>query len=98
MAMTAVVFVLLAVLFALFAWQNQAPAAITFLSWHHDTSVGWAVLLPLIAGLIIGYGISWGRALQFRLLLRNSEARTKAAEAKLREHERQQEIASDEEA
>jgi uncharacterized integral membrane protein len=94
----AVVFVLLAVLFALFAWQNQSPAPITFLSWHHETSVGWAVLVPLIAGLIVGYGISWGRAQQFRLQLRNAEARTKAAEARLREQEHQREIASDEEA
>lgn len=94
----AVIFVLLAVIFALFAWQNQAPASISFLSWRHDTNVGWAVLIPLIVGLVVGYGISWGRAQQFRLQLRNAEARTKAAEAKLREQERQQEIASEEEA
>jgi uncharacterized integral membrane protein len=94
----AVVFVLLAVVFALFAWQNQAPAAISFLSWHHDTSVGWAVLIPLILGLVVGYGISWGRVQQFRIQLRIAEARTKSAEAKLREQERQQEIASEEEA
>lgn len=93
-----VVFVLLAVLFALFAWQNQVPASISFLTWRHDTSVGWAVLIPLIMGLVVGYGISWGRAQQFRMQLRIAEARTKAAEAKLREQERQQEIAGQEEA
>ena len=93
-----VVFVLLAVVFALFAWQNQAPAMIRFLSWEQNTSVGWAVLIPLIAGLVVGYGISWGRVQQFRFQLRNAEARTKAAEARLREQERQREITSEEEA
>lgn len=92
-----VVFLVLVVIFAVFALQNQSPAAVTFFSWHHDTSVGWAVLIPLIAGLVVGYGISWARIQQYRWQLRNAEARTKSAEAKLREQELQRDIASEEE-
>lgn len=91
-----IVFVVLAVLFALFAWQNQTPALVRFLGWQYDTNVGLAVIAPLVAGLLVGYLISWGKAQQLRAQLRNAETRTKAAEAKLREVGRQLEIASDE--
>jgi uncharacterized integral membrane protein len=92
----AVVFVVLAAIFAFFAWQNQTPAAITFFGWHADTSVGLAVLIPLVAGLVVGYLISWGKAQQLRILLRVAETRTKSAEAKLREQAHQLDVASDE--
>ncbi len=94
----AVVFVVLAAVFAVFAWQNQTPVAITFLGWHADTSVGLAVLIPLVAGLVVGYIVSWGKAQQLRGQLRIAETRTKSAEAKVREQEHQREIASDEQA
>ena len=90
-----IAFLVLVVLFGLFGWWNQAPAPITFFGWHYETSVGLAVIVPLILGLVIGFGISWGKQQLLRTQLRNAEARTKAAEAKLREIDRQREIASD---
>ena len=90
-----IAFLVLVVLFGLFGWWNQAPAPIQFLGWHYETSVGLAVIVPLILGLLIGFGISWGKQQLLRAQLRNAEARTKSAEGKLREIARQTEIASD---
>jgi len=91
-----IAFIVLVLLFGLFGWWNQAPAPIQFLGWHYETSVGLAVIVPLILGLLTGFGISWGKQQLLRAQLRNAEARTKSAEGKLREIARQTEIASDE--
>ncbi len=90
-----IAFVVLAVLFAVFVLENRVPVTIGFLSWRYDTNVGLAVIVPLILGLVVGFGMSWGKQQLLRTQLRNAEARTKAAEAKLREIDRQREIASD---
>lgn len=90
-----IAFVVLAVLFAVFVLENRVPTIITFLSWRYDTNVGLAVVVPLVLGLIVGFGISWGKQQLLRTQLHNAEARTKSAEGKLREIARQTEIADD---
>src|SRR5438309_1592703 len=66
-----IAFIVLVVLFGLFGWWNQAPAPIQFLGWHYETSVGLAVIVPLILGLLIGFGISWGKQQLLRALRRH---------------------------
>lgn len=91
-----ILFAVLAVLFTVFALENRTPVTVSFLAWRYDTSLGLAVIVPLVLGLLSGFLISWGKAQQLRGQLHHAETRTKAAEAKLREVGRQLEIASDE--
>lgn len=91
-----ILFAVLAVLFTVFALENRTPVTVSFLAWRYDINLGLAVIIPLVAGLLAGYLISWGKAQQLRGQLRHAETRTKTAEAKLREVDRQREIASDE--
>src|SRR2546426_11090923 len=90
-----IAFVVLAVLFAVFVLENRVPVTVGFLSWRYDTNVGLAGVVPLILGLVVGFGMSLGKQQLLRTQLRNPGARTKAAEAKLREIDRQRESASD---
>lgn len=90
-----IAFVVLAVLFAVFVLENRVPVTIAFLLWRYETNVGLAVIVPLVLGLVVGFGISWGKQQLLRTQLQNAEARTKSAEGKLREIARQTEIISD---
>ncbi len=92
MSVTAVIFAALAIVFAVFVWMNQQPATVQFLAWRYDTSVGIAVIVPLVAGLLVGFLASWGRVQMMQAQLRNAEARTRSAEGKLREIARQSEL------
>ncbi len=93
----AIVFVVLAVLFGGFVFVNRDPVTVKFFIGRYDTTVGLAVIVPLVAGLIVGFLVSWGKAQMLQAQLRNAEARTKGAEAKLREIDRQREITSEQE-
>lgn len=90
-----IAFVTLAVLFAGFVYVNRDPITVKFLVGQYNTTVGLAVVVPLVLGLLVGFGISWGKQQLLRTQLRNAEARTKSAEGKLREIARQTEIADD---
>lgn len=92
MSITGVIFAALAILFAVFVWMNQGPVTVQVLAWRYDTNVGIAVIVPLVAGLLVGFLASWGRVQMMQAQLRNAEARTRSAEGKLREIARQSEM------
>lgn len=92
MSIMGVVFIAVALIFAVFVWMNQGPVTVQFLAWRYDTNVGVAVIAPLVAGLAVGFLVSWGRVQLLRTQLRNAETRTRSAEAKLREAEHQREM------
>lgn len=88
---------ILIVFFAVFFFQNQEQVMVNFASLHFQTRVGLAMIIPLIVGLFVGTLVFWSRSQLLLLQLRNAETRTKAAEGKVREYERQHEMASPEE-
>lgn len=92
MSIMGVVFIALALLFAVFVWMNQDPATVKILAWRYDTNIGVAVIAPLVVGLAVGFLVSWGRVQLLRAQLRNAETRTRSAESKLREAEHQREM------
>src|SRR2546425_12978057 len=86
-----IAFVVLAVLFAVFVLENRVPVTVGFLSWRYDTNVGLAVVGPLLLGLVVGFGIFWGKQQMLRPPLRNAAAPAKAGAAELRGSDLQRE-------
>jgi uncharacterized integral membrane protein len=42
------------VLIAVFSIQNASPVAITFLFWKSEVSLALAILVPALAGIVVG--------------------------------------------
>lgn len=66
-----------------FVLENRTPITVEFLAWRYDTQLGLALVAAAVAGAIIIY---------FSGLLKQRElrAQARAAEARLRDIERQQ--------
>jgi uncharacterized integral membrane protein len=81
-----IVGVILLLVITVFVLENRSPVTIEFLAWRYDTQVGLALVAAAVVGAVIIY---------FSGLLkqRDLRAQTRAAEAKLRELERQQRLA-----
>ncbi len=88
---------ILIVFFAVFFFQNQDPVMVNFVSLHFQTRVGLAMIIPLIVGLFVGTLVFWSRSQLLMMQLRNAETRTRSAEGKVREFERQREMTAPEE-
>lgn len=78
-----IVGVILLLAITVFVLENRTPITLEFLAWRYDTQLGLALVAAALAGAIIIY---------FSGLLKQRELRTqaRAAEARLRDMERQQ--------
>lgn len=81
-----IVAVILLVVFTVFVLENRSPLSIRFLSWDYSAETGLLLLAAALVGAIVMY---------FSGLLRQRELRgqVRAAEAKVRDLERQQRLA-----
>ena len=76
------VFLTAAIVF--FAFQNLEPVPVAFLVWDFNASVSLLVLIPLLAGLVIGVGTAVALDLRWRYFVRQEKkARPSAAEPEL---------------
>jgi uncharacterized integral membrane protein len=81
-----IVGVILLLAITVFVLENRSPVTIEFLAWRYDTQVGLALVAAGVVGAVVIY---------FSGLLkqRDLRAQARAAEAKLRDLERQQRLA-----
>lgn len=81
-----IVGVILLLVITVFVLENRSPVTIEFLAWRYDTQVGLALVAAAVVGAVVIY---------FSGLLkqRDLRAQARAAEAKVRELERQQRLA-----
>ena len=80
-----IVGVILLLVITVFVLENRSPVTIEFLAWRYDTQVGLALVAAAVVGAVVIY---------FSGLLkqRDLRAQARAAEAKVRELERQQRL------
>lgn len=55
--MAAILLVILITIAVIFSVQNASPVALSFLSWHFESSLAIVILLTLVAGMILGMTI-----------------------------------------
>jgi len=81
-----IVGVILLLVITVFVLENRSPVTVEFLAWQYNTQLGLALIAAAVAGAVVIY---------FSGLLkqRDLRAQARAAEAKLRELERQQRLA-----
>jgi uncharacterized integral membrane protein len=81
-----IVGVILLLVITVFVLENRSPVTVEFLAWQYNTQLGLALVAAAVAGAVVIY---------FSGLLkqRDLRAQARAAEAKLRELERQQRLA-----
>jgi len=55
--MVAILLVIVIAVAVIFSVQNASPVALSFLSWHFESSLAIVILLTLVAGMILGMAI-----------------------------------------
>ncbi len=55
--MVAILLVIVIAVAVIFSVQNASPVALSFLSWHFESSLAIVILLTLIVGMILGMAI-----------------------------------------
>lgn len=99
MQLILVISLLFALLVAVFALQNAAPVAVSFLFWHFETSGALLVLAAAAIGAAATAAFGISKTITQSIMLREKENKLKALEKELldsREKERQlaEELAS----
>jgi uncharacterized integral membrane protein len=80
----ALVFLTAAIVIFALTPENLAPVPVTVLVWDFNASVSLLVLVPLLAGLLIGVGTALALDLRWRWFLRRRE-RTQAPRSEAQE-------------
>ena len=55
--MVAILLVIVIAVAVIFSVQNASPVALSFLSWHFESSLAIVILLTLVVGMILGMAI-----------------------------------------
>jgi uncharacterized integral membrane protein len=55
--MVAILLVIVIAVVVIFSVQNASPVALSFLSWHFESSLAIVILLTLVVGMILGMAI-----------------------------------------
>jgi uncharacterized integral membrane protein len=56
-SMVAILLVIVIAVAVIFSVQNASPVALSFLSWHFESSLAIVILLTLVVGMILGMAI-----------------------------------------
>ena len=55
--MVAILLVIVIAVAVIFSVQNASPVALSFLTWHFESSLAIVILLTLVVGMILGMAI-----------------------------------------